>query len=168
MGESLIMRPFNYILGMVLIFGSVILLDLVHKRRKAVKISAWSGIALFFIVAILIADADIGPTSWGGVYDWIMPDGYSRHSVETAISVDENWIVGETKKCESYPHIPQSATFFRKGIGYAADSLNCDDGQMHIVKATLYGRLNQPEHVVAYWRCVRDSETFTCHQTGAE
>jgi hypothetical protein len=162
------MRPFNYIFGMVLLFGSAILLGFTHEKRKATKVWTWVGVVLVLMLVRGFMPDDIGPASWSGVYDWIMPDGYAQHSVETAISVDEHWIVGETKACKSYPYIPQSASFFRKGIGYAADSLNCDDGPMHMVKATLYGRLNQPEHRIAYWLCTRGTEVFTCRQTGAE
>jgi hypothetical protein len=96
-------------------------------------------------------------------------NGYFPHFVETEISVQPDWIIGETKNCKSYPHIPQSATYFKKGLGYAADSLYCDDKlSMHLVKVNLYGRLYQPEHNIAYWSCTRNSESFTCRQTGVE
>ncbi|HEY5329002.1 MAG TPA: hypothetical protein VIJ79_03885 [Acidobacteriaceae bacterium] len=163
------MRPFNLILIFVLPFGLALLLAWTEGKRRAIKIWIWAGVVLIFLLGFAFApDEGIGPATWADAADWIMPDGYVPHSVETAISVDEHWIVGETKACKSYPYIPQSASFFRKGIGYAADSLNCDDGPMHMVKATLYGRLIQPEHRIAYWKCTREPESFTCHQTGAE
>jgi hypothetical protein len=100
--------------------------------------------------------------------DWIMPDGYARHSVETSISAQQNWIVGETKACSSFPLRDMEAYRLGKEPGYIAASINCDDGPMHTVTVNLYGRLNQPEHRIAYWNCTRESEGFTCRQTGAE
>jgi len=163
------MRPFNLIMILTSPLWLGLLIAWTEKKRRAVKILIWGGAVFLALVVIAFAPDDgIGPATWGEAADWVMPDGYVPHSVETAISVDEHWIVGETKVCKSYPYIPQSASFFRKGIGYAADSFNCDDGPMHVVKATLYGHLKQPEHAVAYWQCTRGAEDFTCHQTGAD
>lgn len=127
------------------------------------------GTALILILlGAFIPDAKIEPPSWADVADWILPDGYSRHSVETWVSVGDDWIVGETKACKSYPLIPVAAHYFREESGNAVGSFLCDDGPKHKVKVTLYGRLNQPEHRTAYWDCTRNPETFTCRQTGAE
>ncbi len=163
------MRPINFALMVVLTLGLLFLLGWTQQsKRRSVKIRGWIGAILLLFIVRWFAPLDIGPATWADVADDIMPDGYAGHSVETAVSVDEHWIVGETKACKSYPYIPQIATFLKKGLGYAADSLNCDDGPMHMVKATLYGRLNQPEHRIVYWNCTRNPENFTCRQTGAE
>jgi uncharacterized membrane protein len=158
----------------VIALGLAILLgwsQVYAEKRRALKICVWTGAILFLIfVRVFLPDSGIGPASWADVYDWIMPDGYSRHSVETSISAQENWFVGEIKDCYSSPLISEIANHLnnRKEPGYVASSINCDDGPKHMVTVTLYGRLNQPEHRTAYWRCTRESEGFTCRQTGAE
>jgi hypothetical protein len=168
------MLPLNVVLMVVITLGLALLLGWSQeyaKGRKALKICVWTGVILFLVcVRLFLPDSGIGPASWADVADGIMPDGYVRHSVETSISVEENWIVGETKACKSYPLIPEIANHLNdpKEPGYAAASFHCDDGPPHTVTVNLYGHLNQPEHRTAYWRCTRDPEAFTCRQTGAE
>jgi len=139
-----------------------------QDQRRSIKIRGWIAAILICLVVRWFAPFDVGPTSWGGVYDWIMPDGYAEHSVETAISVDEHWIVGETKTCKSFPLDFRIAPQLGKEPGDAVGSFHCDGGPMHTVTVKVYGRINQPEHATAYWRCIRDPEVFTCRQTGAE
>ena len=139
------------------------------KRRK-LKIFVWTGAIFLILLWIFFSDslATAGPASWVDVYDGVMPEGYSRHSVETWVSADENWIVGETKECKSYPLIPVGARYFGREPGDASGSFLCGDGPKHRVSVNFYGRLNQPEHKTAYWDCTRNPESFTCRQTGAE
>jgi hypothetical protein len=165
------MRPLNAVLMIVITLGLAILLGWTHDKRRTTKIGVWTGaVLLFLFVRVFVADSDIGPASWADVADWIIPDGYSRHSVETSISVQDNWIVGETKACKSYPLIPEIARHLNdpKGPSYAAASFHCDDGPLHTVTVNLYGHLNQPEHRTAYWRCTREPDAFTCRETGAD
>jgi hypothetical protein len=167
------MRPLNLIIGIVITLGLAILFGWSQeyaKGRKALKICVWTGAILFLFVVMCFAPFDVGPASWSDVADGIMPDGYMRHSVETSISVDKDWIVGETKECKSYPLIPAIASHLNdpKEAGYAAASFHCDDGPTHMVTVNLYGRMNQPEHRIAYWHCTREAQAFTCRQTGAE
>jgi hypothetical protein len=172
------MRPLNLVFQIVIWFGGLIALGMLHDRyaekpwirRWWVKVGAIP-VALLLLLFVFLSDdllKGIGPATWPDAVDWIISNGYVPHSIETVISVDQNWINGETKSCKSYLRIPQSATFFRKGFGYVGDSFYCDDGPMHRVNVTLYGRLNQPEHTIAYWQCTRNAESFTCRQVGAE
>ena len=111
---------------------------------------------------------EIGPASWADVADWIRPDGYAQHSVETSISAQQNWFVGETKECSSFPLRDPEAYRLGEEPGYMTASVHCDDGPVHTVTVSFYGRLVQPEHKIAYWRCTRESQGFTCRQTGAD
>jgi len=163
------MSPVNVVLMVVVIIGLAVVLGWAHEKRKATQVWVWVGtILLLLFVRFFAPFVAIGPASWADVYDGVMPDGYARHSVETSITVDENWIVGETKDCKSYPLIPVVAKFVGNEPGYAAASFHCDEGPTHTVTVNLYGRLNQPEHTTAYWSCTRESESFTCRQTGTE
>jgi hypothetical protein len=165
------MSPLNAVLWGVITLGLAFLLGWSQeyaKGRKMLKIGVWTGAILVLIVVRWFAPFDFGPSSWADVADWIMPDGYARHSVETLITVQGDWIVGEAKDCSSLPLNFKAARLIGEEPGYVALGLNCDDGPRHSVKTTLYGRLNQPEHRIAYWRCTRKSEGFTCRQTGSE
>jgi len=162
------MYPLNAFIIVVLTLGLSILLGWTHDKRRAIKICAWVGTVLTLLVVRWFAPFDIGPASWADVADWITPDGYAQHSVETSITAQQNWFVGETKECNSSPLDFRVANQLSKEPGYVAASINCDNGPEHMVTVNLYGRLNQPEHRIAYWRCTRKSEGFTCLQTGAE
>ena len=162
------MRPLNLVLFIVITLCLAILLGWTQNKHKATKISVWTGTILILLVVRWFAPFDIGPASWADVTDWIMPDGYAQHSVETSISVGEHWIVGETKECSSSPLRYDAAYRLGKEPGFVAASIKCDEGPMHMVTVNLYGRLSQPKDRIAYWRCTRESEGFTCRQTGAE
>jgi hypothetical protein len=163
------MRPFNVFLVFALPLGFGLVLGFTEGKRKGTQITTWVAVVLVFLLGFAFTpDEGIGPATWGELADSVLPDGYSQHSVETWISVGDGWIGGETKACKSYPLIPPKATYSKKGRGYAVDSFYCDDGAMHMVKTNLYGHLYQPEHRIAYWQCTRESESFTCRQTGGE
>jgi hypothetical protein len=138
------MRPLNLVLGIVIALGLLILLgwtQVYAEKRRALKICVWTGAILTLLVVRWFAPFDVGPASWDDMADWIMPDGYARHSVETSISAQQNWIVGETKACSSFPLRDMEAYRLGKEPGYIAASINCDDGPMHTVTVNLYGRL---------------------------
>jgi len=102
------------------------------------------------------------------VYLYASSEGYIPHSVDTSISAQSSWMVGESKACHSYALDATNARLSDRKEGSVIGPIVCDDGPMHMVKVTLYGRLEQPEHKYAYWRCTRDSDQFTCKQTGAD
>lgn len=146
------------LLGILMMIVIALLLGWTHKNVKSPTLYAcvWIG-SILLLLAFRFE-----------LFHWTPVLSYIPHSVETSISVDENWIVGETKECKSYPLISRVAPHLGKEPGYAAGSLHCDDGPMHTVRVTFYGRLNQPEHKIAYWQCTRNPEAFTCRQTRAE
>ena len=173
------MRPLNLVFQIVVWVGGLMALGMWHYRygekpwvkRWWVKVGAILGFFFLLNPFVIFSDAlleEIGPASWADVYDGIVPDGYAQHTVETSISVQQNWFVGETKECSSFPLPEIEASRLGKEWGYVAASINCDDGPMHTVTVNLYGRLNQPEDRIAYWRCTREPEGFACRQTGAE
>jgi hypothetical protein len=165
------MRPLSLVLMVVIMFWLALLLGLSEFVKRWKYVCLWIGTIFMLLLWIAFSDslATIGPASWADVEDdWNAPVGYSQHSVETSISMDGNWIVGETKECKSYPLSPMVAKFVGDEPGYAAGYFHCDDGPTHKLKVTFYGRYNQPEHQVAYWNCTRESDKFTCRQTGAE
>jgi len=162
------MRPFNVVLMIVVVIGLLALLVWTQEKRKATKIWVWVGTALILILVRAFLPDDTGPARWAGVADWIIPDGYVSHTVEAEISVDDNWMVGEKKDCHSEPLHPLYAFARHKEFGYVADFFDCGNGAKHSMSVKLYGRINQPEHKIAYWRCTRNPESFTCRQTGAD
>jgi hypothetical protein len=107
-----------------------------------------------------------------GIYAFADYEGYIQHGVETTITAQQNWIVGETKECWSPVLDKEIAGKIGKEDGNVTSSINCDDGTLHKMKVNIYGRLNQPEHKLIYWRCTRKSDIysagFTCRETGAE
>ena len=142
-------------------------LSFTGKKERLVKAIFWPGLLLSTLFIRDFAD-DVGPLSWADVADWISPEGYAHHSVDASISVQQNWLVGETKECNSVVLDSSLAQQLGKEPGYVAEWIKCDDGPKHTITVNLYGRLNQPEHRIAYWRCTREAEGFTCRQTGAE
>jgi len=163
------MRPFNVFLMIVITIGLVALLVWTQEKRKSTQIWVWVGTALILTIAKAFSPDDIGPSSWADVADWIMPDGYVQHSVETSISMQDDWIIGETKECVSAALDFRTAQHLGEEPGYVAPSIACDNkGTEHSVTVKLYRRLNQPEHFLVYWRCTRESESFICRQTGAD
>ena len=162
------MRPLNVIIGIAITLGLVILLGWTHDKRRATKICAWGGAVLTLLVVRWFAPFDIGPASWADVSDWIMPDGYAEHTVETSISAQPNWLVGETKECYSAILDPSTAYHLGRESGYVASSIECDDGPHHDMQVKIYGRLEQPENKpFAIWNCTHNADGFTCRQTGA-
>ncbi|HLI63189.1 MAG TPA: hypothetical protein VKV05_07295 [Terriglobales bacterium] len=103
-----------------------------------------------------------------GLYDWADSQGYVSHSLETPIQAQGNWMVGETKDCNSFPLDSSGAKLWDKPVGYAAAEIACDGGPYRSMKVKLYGRVEQPEHRYVTWRCTREADSFTCWQRGAE
>jgi hypothetical protein len=100
--------------------------------------------------------------------------GLLQHQEETTITIQGNWMEGESKLCWSPALNSAEATLRNKETGYALSSLDCGDsnGEMHSMRVKFYGREVQPEYDGIIWRCVReqpstfDSYTFTCYETG--
>ncbi len=101
-----------------------------------------------------------------GIYSAMDENSQVPHSVETSISAQENWLVGESKECTSPVLDTKTAHYINQEPGYVASFVSCDNGPQHAIKVTFYGQLNQPEHKLITWRCTRESEGFTCKQKG--
>ena len=93
--------------------------------------------------------------------------GFVSHKIQSTITAQTNWMIGESKDCISYPLDADTARSFDKQAGYAFLSVECDKGPMHSIAITFWGAENQPENKVAYWNCKRTSDSFICKQTGA-
>ncbi len=127
-----------------------------------------AGCGCLFIIAVL---GGIGY----GIYSWADSQNYVPHSVETTITAKPNWLVGESKECQS--EVDNYAALAKKygGVssddsadGYTMAAVSCDDGENHRIKITFYGKKYQPEHRFIKWSCTRETDSFTCRQTGAE
>ena len=94
--------------------------------------------------------------------------GYISHKVETSISAQSSWMVGESKSCTSIPFDAELGSALGEKPGYAFDLVKCDDGPYRNIKVTFWGARNQPGKTAAFWSCTRTSESFTCKQTGAD
>jgi hypothetical protein len=116
------------------------------------------GIGCLILGAISIA------LIYGG-YSAIDSVGWIPHRQETVITARENWFVGESKDCISYPLDGSAAAISAKPQGYSVAEIGCDDGPGHSVNVTFYGRMQQPEYTWIRWRCIRNERSFTCKQT---
>ena len=99
-------------------------------------------------------------------YEALDDGGWIPHREETTITAQSNWFEGESKDCISNPLESQTALAMKKPEGYAISKIACDRGPEHDLKITFYGKLEQPEHAWIGWRCTRNSDSFTCKQTG--
>jgi hypothetical protein len=103
-----------------------------------------------------------------GIYYAADTAGYVPHSIETSITAQPNWLVGETKECFSPILDAKTAAQLGKETGDPASLIYCDDGPEHIIKVTVFGNLEQLGHKTATWRCTREADSFTCRQIGAK
>lgn len=90
--------------------------------------------------------------------------GYISHKVQSIITAQSNWMVGESKDCTSYP---PAAELYGKQAGYAFSYLKCDDGPIHNIPITFWGAEYQLGKKYAEWNCTRTSDSFVCKQTAA-
>jgi hypothetical protein len=109
-----------------------------------------------------------------GIYTFADYKGYIQHTCETTISVQSDWLVGESKECWSATLNSDRSALLGKEVGYAMSSVFCDDGPEHKMKIAFYGRKVQTEYKVVSWRCTRNEvsflngNSFTCYQTGGK
>ncbi len=103
-----------------------------------------------------------------GIYGCADSQNFVPHSVETLITAQPNWLVGEMKNCSSEVLDPDMAREFGKEYGYVAEFISCDDGPAHMIKVTFQAPLIQPGHRSIKWHCTRETDSFTCRQTGTE
>jgi hypothetical protein len=103
-----------------------------------------------------------------GYCAWLVADasGWIPHRVDSAITAQENWFVGETKECISDPLDEQTAKAVNKSVGSVVEHINCDDGPEHKVRIMFWGQKKQKDIAWATWSCTRESSSFTCKQTG--
>jgi hypothetical protein len=103
-----------------------------------------------------------------GFCAWLAADsfGWIPHRVDSAITAEENWFVGETKECISDSLDEQTAKAWNKPVGSVVEHVNCDDGPEHHVRITFWGQKEQKDIAWARWSCRRESSSFTCKQTG--
>lgn len=93
------------------------------------------------------------------VYTWLDAAGRISHEEESSITAQTDWLVGESKYCESTPILDAQRN------GYAVASLRCDEGPEHLTKIHFWGRELQPEYVTVYWKCTREESAFTCYES---
>jgi len=99
----------------------------------------------------------------------LLPEGYHGldsaglipHERESFVTAQSNWFVGESKPCSSSPF---SAPAEGEKTGYALYSISCDDGPAHEVKVRFWGRKEQREYAIVYWKCIREDSGFTCDE----
>jgi hypothetical protein len=124
-----------------------------------------TGLWYLFILLVL---GGVGYWIYTSLYSVVDSGGYVSHTIETSITAQPAWLVGEVKDCLSGTLDANSARLLGYEPGYVAQSIVCDDGPEHKMKVTLKGELSQPEHKWIRWRCTREAEGFGCEQVGAE
>jgi len=93
--------------------------------------------------------------------------GYFSHKIQTTITAQDSWIVGESKDCMSYPLNAEAARNAGKEQGYAFSNVDCDNGPGHNMLVTFWGSKDQPGKYAALWNCTRTADAFVCKQTAA-
>jgi hypothetical protein len=93
--------------------------------------------------------------------------GLIPHRVQSSITAQADWMVGEIKTCQTFPLGPMSAKQYGKNGGYAFQNVQCDSGPTHNMRIEFWGASNQSVNTVAEWNCTRTAESFVCRQTGA-
>ncbi len=93
--------------------------------------------------------------------------GYISHRVESPITADPSWLIGETETCVSRPLDRDNARILNKPTGYALWGLNCGGSEYRRMPVTFWGSEVQSGIKAAYWDCTRAAESFTCKQTSA-
>jgi hypothetical protein len=104
---------FQFIIGFLVLFALALLLGWTEQNVKSPAASASVGIGAILLLLLM--------GGWGDFH-------YIPHTVETSISAQSNWLVGEMKDCYSEPLDPASAFLLHREPGYVAESFNCDDG----------------------------------------
>jgi len=97
-----------------------------------------------------------------GGYEYLDKIGLIKHTVETNVTAQGNWFVGESKPCMTRPY---TQAFAEKKRGYAVEYFNCDDGPPHSVSVEFWGRKEQPEYGQVFWKCTRQADKFVCTET---
>jgi hypothetical protein len=126
-------------------------------------------VVTLFVWAILLSLFAAGGKQ---MWDTIDQSGWINHMEDTSITVQGNWLEGESKDCSSPVLSSAEAVSVGKVPGYALGSIVCDSGPSHAVRIQFYGQQYQSGKQVAMWRCTRTSVSafsswaFTCKQTG--
>lgn len=92
--------------------------------------------------------------------------GWVPHYRETRISIQDNWLDGESKECFSTPLDSQDSLALGENDGFALSNIRCDAGPEHTIRVRFFGLTNQPLRGWVTWKCTRTSDDFTCKQTG--
>ena len=119
-------------------------------------------------LSLLLLAALVYGSWWWVQKNYMDPGGWDSHTVESTITAQTGWMVGESKSCLSIPLDAQIARAVGKEPGYAFFYVNCDDGPERKIQVTFWGAENQQKSKVAYWNCTRTTDSFTCKQTGAD
>jgi hypothetical protein len=93
--------------------------------------------------------------------------GLIPHRVQSSITAQADWMIGEIKSCQTFPLDPTSAKQYGNQVGYAFLNLQCDSGPTRNMRIEFWGASNQSGKTVAKWNCTRTVESFVCKQTGA-
>jgi hypothetical protein len=93
--------------------------------------------------------------------------GLIPHRVQSSITAQADWMIGEIKSCQTFPLDPTSAKQYGNQVGYAFLNLQCDSGPTRNMRIEFWGASNQSGKTVAEWNCTRTVESFVCKQTGA-
>ena len=94
--------------------------------------------------------------------------GWIPHRIATRITAKNNWLVGETKACDSHALTQSEADAAKQHRGYAVGEIYCDDCPYHQMNVTFWGKINQPDAVIVDWRCTRTADSFECKEVGIE
>jgi hypothetical protein len=102
----------------------------------------------------------------GAGWEYWDDSGYHPHTVETFISASSDWLEGESKQCSSKPVGSDMATAMKVPHYSVTSSVICDNGDLHQIKVTFWGRTTRPERRAqdgVTWKCTKKPGEFVCY-----
>ncbi len=121
------------------------------------------GVFNFLVVVAVLAF--LGSMFYGG-WEIANEAGWVSHERTTVITARADWLIGESKTCESFRLTADAAKLFNADENSVIQRINCDGGAEHTISVTFWGRIVRPDRraiVGVNWRCVKKIDSFTCY-----
>lgn len=124
-----------------------------ERRRIAqsalrISITAAAALAVAAGIGVVVVGASVAYRAADGA-------GVVQHNRQEVITASADWMPGETRTCTSFGH---NAFAF----------LNCGGGRPRLMAVRFFGREQQPEYSLVFWKCTRNDDSFTCREAAGE
>ena len=168
----LLLAGFLYLLALIVLPSRSIKRIIPYKTtaRIAVNIGtsikrspkAQESLYQFFGIVLVVG----GLMVIGALWRFWDNSGYHPHTVEAFITARSDWLEGESKKCSSKPVDEEMASVMKVPLYSVTNSVICDNGDLHQIKITFWGRTTRPEPWAqdgVTWKCTKKPGEFVCY-----